>query len=258
MLPNCTDYWDGTEISTFNRERQAVVLEMSKQWQQEGMTVHAFAYDPVSVKVRVLDATQCSRSCSCSLHANTPRFVPFPPPFPAPFQEAEIFDMIDEQLAAVNSTPAPSPALAPVAKQSPAPVAGAGGSGAPSPEDSTRVVPFVGVPPSASSHAPLHVTAAQLAPVSTPDAGDGGAVGAVIGAGGGGGSGVGTPPVPPDAALGLGASPGREAPVSPKELSTSQAKPPIGLSVDSNAIFLLTLLAPQTGAQSKKVVARLC
>ncbi len=25
-------------------------MEMSKQWQQEGMTVHAFAYDPVSVK----------------------------------------------------------------------------------------------------------------------------------------------------------------------------------------------------------------
>jgi hypothetical protein len=51
VLPNCTEYWDGTELSPFNSERQSVVLEMSKQWQQEGMIVHAFAYDPVSVKV---------------------------------------------------------------------------------------------------------------------------------------------------------------------------------------------------------------
>jgi hypothetical protein len=51
VLPNCADFWDGTNISPFNRERQSVVLEMSKQWQQEGMTVHAFAYDPVSIKV---------------------------------------------------------------------------------------------------------------------------------------------------------------------------------------------------------------
>lgn len=50
VLPDCTDYWDGTEIWVMEPSRRESVVEVSRQWQQEGMVVHAFSYNPINVK----------------------------------------------------------------------------------------------------------------------------------------------------------------------------------------------------------------
>lgn len=50
VLPECTDYWDGTQIWSMDPSRRDSVMEVSRQWQQEGMIVHAFSYNPISVK----------------------------------------------------------------------------------------------------------------------------------------------------------------------------------------------------------------
>ena len=61
VLPDCMDYWDGDEIWTMEPKRRDNMLEVSHQWQLEGMVVHAFAYNPISGKrhvpfVRCLDS----------------------------------------------------------------------------------------------------------------------------------------------------------------------------------------------------------
>ena len=50
VLPECSEYWDGSDIWSMEPSRRENILEFSRQWQQEGMVVHAFAYNPISVK----------------------------------------------------------------------------------------------------------------------------------------------------------------------------------------------------------------
>jgi hypothetical protein len=87
VLPNCQDYWDGTEIWSMEASRRDNIVEVSRQWQQEGMVVHAFSYNPISVK------------------------------------EAEIVDMLDDLLAAHDRKIAEMSVIGAHTGDRPAPVA---------------------------------------------------------------------------------------------------------------------------------------
>ena len=289
MLPNCSEYWDGTEISTFNPERQAVVMEMSKQWQQEGMTVHAFAYDPVSVKVRGVvfamlteGASPSSRRCD-GVASLAPRSLPL-----NGVQESEIFDMIDEQLAAACSSPLTSPSFSNAG-------GGVGGPGAllRSPSSNTSpILPPAALSPSTaavtaaasstapqlpataasllpdaqpvtmtalSSHAPLAVTKAQLEPVAGDVALSPSVLVSPVLQSVASFTTASKPSPTPSAvptvslATGGGSNNEQQAPLTVYTRVSSAPKPLIGLSLDANAIFLLTQLTTNF-AQGKKQV----